>query len=73
MQLHDYVDKLTRETEIFNEMYARAHWERTNLQLILDQAKRVRRASTLVVRALAEERDNRNVTAPQGGANDGNR
>jgi hypothetical protein len=63
MQLHDAVDKLNREVDIFNQMFSKAHYEETHLGLVLDQAKRVRRTSTLLVRALAEDRDNRNATA----------
>jgi hypothetical protein len=53
MELHEMLDKLARDVAILKEMDRRG----SDTGLMVDQAKRVRRTSTLVVRVLAEERD----------------
>jgi hypothetical protein len=62
MQLHELLDKLERDTDILKQMDRAGYVSEEHLGLMVDQAKRVRRTSTLLVRALAEERDN-NATA----------
>lgn len=65
MQLHDLVDKLEREVDILSQMAHTDRDDEDHYRLTVDQAKRVRRASTLVVKALAKERDEI-ATAPGG-------
>lgn len=62
MQLHELLDKLDRDVDILRQMDLAGYVGPEHLGLMVDQAKRVRRTSTLLVRALAEERDN-NATA----------
>jgi hypothetical protein len=58
-QLHDdLVDKLARETAILVRMYRNDSDGTAHVVLLVDQAKRVRRTSTMLVKALATERDN---------------
>lgn len=57
------LDKLERDVAILKQMDRAGYVSEHHLRLMVDQAKRVRRTSTILVRALAEERDNRNATA----------
>lgn len=66
MELHEILDKLEREVEILKQMRNAVITDETydhHIRLMVDQAKRVRRSSTMLVKALATERDNRNATA----------
>lgn len=71
MQLHGIVeiaDRLDREVDILmqmREMEVTAETVGSHLALMVDQAKRVRRVSTLLIKALANERDN-TATAQEG-------
>lgn len=51
------LDKLQRETEILDRMDVVPLGNRQHVELLLMQAKRVRTASNLAVRALARLRD----------------
>jgi hypothetical protein len=69
MQLHEILDKLDREVEILFTMDDSGRTDDVHLGLMVDQAKRVRRTSTMLVKALASERDN-NATAQEAQANE---
>ena len=68
----DAADKLEWEVDIFVQMRDHAVDAASfdqHLVLMLDQAKRVRRASTILIKALARERDN-DATAEEAQANE---
>ena len=56
-EVHDKIDNLLHETEHLDRIVGTGVSDE-NLDLALSQAKRVRKHATLVIQALAEERDN---------------
>lgn len=63
MQLHEsLLDKLDHEVHILMSMYETGADDEAHARLMVDQAKRVRRVSTMLVKALAQQRDT-NATA----------
>jgi hypothetical protein len=61
MELHRLTDKFEDESDILIRMLERLEEDpsETALSIALSQAKRVRRESNVLVRALARERDNK--------------
>lgn len=58
-ELHDQIDKLFTEVDHFDRIIRNVEdIPRDRIGLALSVAKRVRRASNLVVRSLAAQRDN---------------
>lgn len=68
MELHDAVDKLFTEVDHLDQIVPEEREpDATETELALSVAKRVRAASTILVRALAARRDsNHTATAPEG-------
>lgn len=58
-QVHRHTDNLLTDVDHLDRILDSDETQLAQLELALAVAKRVRRASTLLIRALASERDNR--------------